>query len=736
MSFWLSGPSRAVFAIGAALLALAAFTGVAASQQTPAYANPAECATCHAAIARTYAQTGMARSFRSMEPGGAVAGSFDHPPSGALFQIIPRAGRYAQRRSQKGYRGAETNVEEKQMDYVIGSGNHARTYLHLTPRNTLQELPVGWYAESGGSLGMSPGYDKPDHLYSLRTVSYECMSCHNAYPKIPAANREYGSDPVFATPLPEGIDCQRCHGPGQSHVDLARAASSVAAIRGAIVNPSRLDPARRQEICLQCHLESSSSPLPHAISRFERGPFSFMPGQPLGDFVLSFRPDPSNDRFEIADTAGRLRQSACFLQSAGKLQCTTCHNPHDIPRGPAARTHYDQICGDCHSGALRQEVAAGKHTTSADCVTCHMPPRRTDDATHVVMTDHYIRRQQPGENISGAAPPRRVLPSYPDPLPDTPENQLYLAVAQIRDGTNLVPGVADLQKLVARYRPARGEFYFELADGLRARGQGRGALTQYDEAVRRNPRSALLTRGLANMLIESGQAARAETTVRNALTAWPDDSVLWSMLGQIQLTQQKSADAILSLRKAVQFDPEMPEVWNTLGTILAPQEAEKAFREAARLLPSMAEAYANLGLLLSERDAAEAAWNFSKAIQLKPTAATRLNYAFLLARQRDYTSAERQAAAAIESDPASAEAHELYGNLLGRRGDSPNAEREFKEAIRLKPGFALAQFELGAALAKRGDSVAAIPYLREAARTGDPAIRNAAVRGLTALRTQ
>src|SRR6476469_10272368 len=29
----------------------------------------------------------------------------------------------------------------------------------------------------------------------------------------------------------------------------------------------------------------------------------------------------------------------------------------------------------------------------ATCVDCHMPKRRTQDAVHVVMTDHYIQRR-------------------------------------------------------------------------------------------------------------------------------------------------------------------------------------------------------------------------------------------------------------------------------------------------------------------------------------------------------
>ena len=142
--------------------------------------------------------------------------------------------------------------------------------------------------------------------------------------------------------MPAGIDCQRCHGPGSRHMQAAhKATPMMAEIRAGIVNPARLSKERQMEVCLQCHLETTSAPLPASIRRFDKGPFSYLPGQPLSNFILSFDQAPGHgrqDRFEIAGAAYRFRQSQCFLQSHGALTCQTCHNPHDIPRG-AGRRH-------------------------------------------------------------------------------------------------------------------------------------------------------------------------------------------------------------------------------------------------------------------------------------------------------------------------------------------------------------------------------------------------------------
>ena len=55
--------------------------------------------------------------------------------------MLERDGKFYQRRHQKGYDGQETNVLEKQIDYVMGSGNHGRTYLHRTSEGKLESCP-------------------------------------------------------------------------------------------------------------------------------------------------------------------------------------------------------------------------------------------------------------------------------------------------------------------------------------------------------------------------------------------------------------------------------------------------------------------------------------------------------------------------------------------------------------------------------------------------------------------
>ena len=139
------------------------------------------CATCHRGIWETYRQTGMGRSFylpTETDTGG-KGSTYYHKPSDSYFSMVQRDGKAFQRRHQLDADGREINVMEKRIDFIMGSGNHARTFLHRTARNTLVELPLGWYAEKGGYYAMNPGYDRPDHDGFRRKISYECMFCHN-----------------------------------------------------------------------------------------------------------------------------------------------------------------------------------------------------------------------------------------------------------------------------------------------------------------------------------------------------------------------------------------------------------------------------------------------------------------------------------------------------------------------------------------------------------------------------
>ena len=720
----------------------------------PGYAEPGSCAVCHRKISETYRQTGMGRSFyrpsRATAPGSdSPNDTFYHKNSDSYFTMLWRDGEPYQRRHQiDASGGLIVNVMEKRIDFILGSGNHARTYLHRTARNTLVELPLGWYAEKGGYLAMNPGYDRPDHDGFRRKISYDCMFCHNGYPKIPAGHDQPFAEPVYTNPLPDGIDCQRCHGPGRRHAALAKAGANVSAIRGAIVNPSRLSAERREEVCIQCHLETTSFPLPNSIQRYDRGPFAYRPGEPLSADWLFFDHAPGvgrDDKFEIVNSVYRMRRSRCYIASANTsnaLRCTSCHNPHDVPRGAEATRRYDAACRNCHGSDFNRAVVAGKHTSATGCAGCHMPKRRTEDVVHAVATDHYIQRKKPeGDLLTDRAERHEsgensyrgeVRLYYPEKLPPTPENSLYLALAQVVEKSNLSAGIDRLSEAIKRQAPARPEFYLGLAEAWQNSGQPAKALPLYREAVRRDPQSSFGLLKLGSALRRSGQLAEAVEVLKGAVAVSANDVSIWHELGLTYQVQGKTKEAIAALEKAVLLDPDMPEPHSNLGILwLAAGEqtrAAAAFREAIRIQPDYVDAHNNLANLLSGAGGfRQARSHFEIALQLRPNdAITHYNFAMALGRAQEFAEARKELEAAVRANPNHFDAHERLAGMLMAEDLPRAAIPHFRELIRIQPESGTAHLSLGMVLAMTGDVTAALPYLRKAAASTDPTVRGQA----------
>ena len=700
------------------------------------YVSAATCAGCHAGIAREYAKTGMARAFQAA---GAESvpnpRPYLHRASGTWYQIVAKDGGWYQRWWQIGFKGQEESAGEAKIDFVMGSGNHVRTYLHRTARGTLTELPLAWYAEKGGTWALNPGFDRSDPPVG-RKIGYDCMFCHNAYPSIPAGHEEAGAEPVFPAELPGGIDCQRCHGPGGNHIRAAgKSGGTAAEIRNAIVNPSRLTKELAMDVCAQCHLETTVRLLPNSIRRYDRGPFSYRPGEPLSAFQLSFDHAPGSgkeEKFEIVNSVYRLRQSKCFVESKGALGCTTCHNPHDIRHGAAGAAGYNQACVKCHEAG---KMAVGGHGAGADCVGCHMPKRRAEDVVHAVMTDHRIQRRGPANAMAEIA--ERHGPQWEyrgEVVPYGDKDDLYTAVAQVVHQSNLTAGIPRLQMEIGKRKPERHEFYMEWGDALQRAGRSEESVAAYREALAKRPGSAMLWGRLAMPLRALGKSQEPLEAMRKSLEADPGQPEAWYNLGLLQSDLGDKPGAMDSFRRSIALDPEFAESRTSLGAVLAEtgqaREAEAELREALRIRPALPAAHAHLAYMLANRgDLEEAVWHFARAGE---SAVNEFSYGITLARMNRLGEARTHLEKSLTADAKQPVAHEVLGRLLEAAGRVPEAVTHYKEAIRLRPDFGRAHLNLGAVLGRRGDRAGAVAEFRLAQSDADPQVRELAAAALAA----
>jgi predicted CXXCH cytochrome family protein len=741
----------------------------------PGYADPAVCAVCHRQIAETYSKTGMSRTFRSVRTDRRLpeleSASYDHAPSGEHFLSQRRDGKYYVGRATAGGNGRQANSFETPVDYTIGSGDHAVNYLHRTRDNRLVELPISWYAENGGHWGMSPGYDTPQHAGFSRAISYRCMFCHNQYPDIAGSPGNWDGATMFPAQLPEGIDCQRCHGPAASHVEAVSQGRPLSEIRAAVANPARLTPERQMEVCMQCHLETTVTDLPGAIMRFERSVFSYRPGEPLADYMLFFDHAPGtghDDKFEFVNSVYRLRKSACFQASAGRLTCTNCHDPHQAPSREESLRSTNRACVTCHEAGIVSLVSKGRHTADAECATCHMPQRQGADVIHATVTDHRIQR--PGKSPAPVAVVEEndgnTLPYSGEVVPYYPKlaDPLYLAIAQVSGLANLPAGLARLEKLLTDSRPNNAAPYLEMGSAFARTAQAGRAIPFYREAVRIEPENWRCWYGLAQALQVTGKPDQAVVALERAAALAPYETSGRNGLGVAYALAGRAADAVRTLRDVVSRNPEDGTALNNLGQALVQANdlgnAETAFREAVRLLPEATGLRMNLAEALTQfgqfRDAAfqlEEVIRSGPSIQMARSAwfaglagagtvpearrrydeslrqqvsAVHDNLGNVMISLHDGEAAIREYRLAADFDPQSAFAALNLGLALAGHNQPTEARRWLESALRLDPQQPAAHLKLGELLIAAGLRQEGAAHLRIAAACADPRIRSAA----------
>lgn len=355
-----------------------------------------------------------------------------------------------------------------------------------------------------------------------------------------------------------------------------------------------------------------------------------------------------------------------------------------------------------------------------------MPQRRTTDAIHVTMTDHAIpRRRSDDDPLAPVAEvhdsPRtsyrsEVVAFYP-PHP-VGDGELYLAVAQVKDGSNLEAGIPRLRAAIEKYRPKQAEFYFELAAAYATTGAYASAVPRYREALRRKPTLGGARRGLALALMQSGLAGEA---IRTLETALPDAATL-NTLGEALLRLGRNGEAAAALRRALRMQDDLLEAQTNLGDVLYRlgdrAGAIAVLREAIRLSPGSAPPNLNLASILdAQGDSDGARFHFERAIRSDPeSAVARYNYGrALAARKRDWE-AEAQLNEAVRLDRQFGEAWVSLGLLRARAGRREEAISLYREALRANPELAAAHFNLALALLEAGQGSEAREHLESVIR--------------------
>jgi hypothetical protein len=543
---------------------------VAAAQPTNdagSYVGSPSCMRCHREIYDSYARTDMGRSMAQVN--ASLLGKI--PTSAAIFdqrlnrhfETFVKDGSLYQSEYETGPDGQNTLCQAHKVDWIIGSG--ANGFGAIVRRdNYLFEAPLSFYSKTN-SWAFSPGYEFADYGFS-RPILPGCIECHSGQPEVVFDGNGRFRDPPFKE---LAIGCENCHGPGESHVIEMQISPEAGGV--SMVNPAKLSSWLADNICMSCH-QSGDARVPRPGKQYR----DFRPGTALDDtfslFLVPFRPG-STPKDDLLEHYLSMRLSKCYQNSAGKLGCISCHDPHVQPGREEAPAYFRQKCLACHSEkscavplAIRQ-----RKDPPDDCAGCHMPKRDVTVISHSVLTNH------------------RIVAEADEPFPDS---AFHMNAPQLPDLVHLSavlgrqdpPSQLTLLQAYGQVMLSRPEYrqrYWALAKQLEAEQpentfvlealadgalqqktpEGAAAAIRYlDDAVKHGTTNPADFQQLGNLLIASGRESEAVSIFQKAINLVPYNPEAYRSLASSYVLSEKKAEACEVLGRAVLLFPLDPGI--------------------------------------------------------------------------------------------------------------------------------------------------------------------------------
>jgi hypothetical protein len=511
------------------------------------YAGSQSCAPCHPEQVRAFRQTPMGRSLSVVTSAAAPEFNkpvqFFHPKTGRRYRIFRRQSEFLIEEFFLDQNRRRIYSDERSLQYAIGSGNHATSFL-VERSGRLYQAPVTFFRRTG-RWDMSPGYDTPDYVGFTRRVTANCLFCHagRVNPRNQSGDLFDPAQPFLEMP----IGCERCHGPGARHIANPGAA---------IVNPARLSPKLRDQVCEQCHLFGAAR-----ITQPGKSLADYRPGEPLGAVLAVYAYDGTAAQPALTGHPLEMKQSACRRESRDRLWCGSCHQAHTAVKPSASASFYRAKCFNCHArdACSRKPDPASTAHRNNNCIDCHMPKRPVIESAHVAFTDHRILRRPASDfnpRVSGA----RLIPILPEDLDDpvVASRNLGFAYADLAGSTaqsEFHGKVIDILRPLAGTTVAGAAFWQTLAEAHLARRDTTQAGEAFQEAAKADPSAAGAHYGLGYLFQRRGLLPDAIQAYRRALEADPDKAEALGNLAAAYSAMGSSDQAVRMWEAALRIEP-------------------------------------------------------------------------------------------------------------------------------------------------------------------------------------
>lgn len=667
------------------------------------YVGDTACFDCHEDQYRGFYEHGMANSMYLMSRDVAVEAFGSEivvdSTTGLHYETVAADSGYFQVEYLLDEAGNRVHELSRPMEWVVGSGTSARTYL-VEQDGWFYELPITWYTQQG-RWDFSPGYRVVNQRFD-RKIADRCVVCHNSYPA--SVEQTQG----MYTEMPTGIGCERCHGPGSEHVE-ARLVSDPPQGQPdvTIVNPAHLSLELRMDVCQQCHLNGSVS-----LLREGQDPYSFRPSESLDNYVALYTGLESyvEEGISVISHAERMQQSACYietLESPRPMECTTCHDPHEGFR-TKGDAYFNATCMSCHSGNALQSIDASSalatHTPEANCVDCHMPQADLLEAPHSAFTDHFIRVVEEDDLRPETSADHDVLSAHFErDRGQQGEAKLYEGMAYITRGFQ--GGLPEIIEKGAGILEAAFEEGHQLSEAVYLLGYaymmlGRpiDAIPSLEESVRLDPAKVERLNALAQAYEQAGgqDPSRIERLYREALRIQPAHADARLNYGRFLQAQGRVEAAKKEYEEVVRVESWNALGYYNLGTVALQEgrldEAEDFLNTALTLDPFDGGTLSNLGLVhLQRNDIATARNVLETAVKRAPDHPEALeNLGSLYLNLEAEEEAVVYLGRAAEALPSSADIHAKLALAYFRLERYAAAEQSAQRAIALNPSHPLA----------------------------------------------
>ena len=214
-----------------------------------------------------------------------------------------------------------------------------------------------------------------------------CITCHEGYEaSIKATKHGQARDP--RTPM-AALGCETCHGPGEAHMN----------------DPENVKPRQFNKLsaravtdtCATCHNRG-----PHALwkgSQHEARNVSCVTCHSV------HKPKSANAQLKAVnqqqqcmtchrDKVAKLDRSGHMPVREGKMECTSCHNPHGSTNVRLLKvgTSINETCASCHTEKRGPFLFEPAGISGDSCATCHDPHGSNNDRMLVAKLPFLCQR--------------------------------------------------------------------------------------------------------------------------------------------------------------------------------------------------------------------------------------------------------------------------------------------------------------------------------------------------------